>query len=112
MIQNPWRLLNPKPLQEKLGHDPDCPQKMCPQLVVCMSAKRAASLHHQPAGAHEQASLPDRIVAVEVQPGPDNLFQAIAVMAVEAKVNCRSMIGSLDLSHPSLNLMSFIPNLG
>lgn len=83
-----------------------------------------------------------KILNVEPRPGPDNLFQMLAILAIELKVlsssslhakhvaDCsvsaranrkflksilttqvhyKGKLGSLDLAHPALNLMSFVP---
>jgi hypothetical protein len=63
--------------QERIAHDPDSPQKMCPQYVVALSAKRT-HVHLAP-GHAEQPWLPDRTAFVEVCRGTDRIYTCVCM---------------------------------
>mmetsp|Transcript_20319 Transcript_20319/g.31745 ORF Transcript_20319/g.31745 Transcript_20319/m.31745 type:complete len:137 (+) Transcript_20319:52-462(+) len=104
----PKTLKNKPFIEERLALDPDVPQKMCPQYVVYVAAKKPQAIG---VGHPEPSQAGDRALPIEVQPGPENLCQALAVLALEVKLHYKGHLGLLDLSHPTLNLMSFIPEI-
>ncbi|EKX51574.1 hypothetical protein GUITHDRAFT_150938 [Guillardia theta CCMP2712] len=102
------RELKSKPfLEERLSHGRDSlhpeSHKMCPHYVVFLEKRQ--SLGASSAGLSMRSDM-EQVVP---RPGPDNLFDALAVLAIEVKLRNKGKLGMLDLNHPSLNLMSFVP---
>ena len=74
-------------------------KRACPQYVVHVPSTPALAAAAAAATARR----------VEVRPGPENLWQAVAVLAAAAKLRGRGRVGPLDFGQSALNLLSTVP---